>query len=321
MITLIIIIYTYSYSERIQRYTLIKMRKIALLSTILIVLISCSNKESAEKEQTPIVSVKVASVMSGAIENDISLNGKTIYLKKNLVVAPISGYVQKMHVKFGDYVKKNTLLFEIQTKENKALESSEANKMGIINVYSPSNGVISTLSIAETGAYVVEGVALCTVADNNDVLVQLNLPFEYNSLISTGTRCTLVLGEDTRFEGTVYQILPTVDEANQTQQVLIKPHTNRKLPENLNLEVRILKSKHNRACIVPRSAVMANETQTEFWVMKVVNNKLAIKVPIQKGIENDDKVEALSSTLTKSDVVVCEGGYGLNDSTVVKVGR
>jgi hypothetical protein len=64
---------------------------------------------------------------------------------------------------------------------------------------------------------------------------------------------------------------------------------------------------------------MTNETQTEFWVMKVINNKLALKVPITKGIENDNTVEAISSGLTISDVVISEGGYGLNDSTVVKV--
>jgi len=92
-----------------------------------------------------------------------------------------------------------------------------------------------------------------------------------------------------------------------------------KLPENLNLGVEILKSRHNNTCLVPRDAIMTNETQTEFWVMKVVDNKLAIKVPIKKGIENDDTVEALSSGLTSADRVVSEGGYGLNDSTVVKV--
>ena len=62
---------------------------------------------------------------------------------------------------------------------------------------------------------------------------------------------------------------------------------------------------------------MTNETQTEFWVMKIVNNKLAIKIPVKKGIENDDMVEILNSGLTASDLIVSEGGYGLNDSTKI----
>jgi len=64
---------------------------------------------------------------------------------------------------------------------------------------------------------------------------------------------------------------------------------------------------------------MTNETQSKFWVMKVVNNKLAVKVPFTKGIENDNMVEALSSGLTDADRVITEGAYGLNDSTVIKV--
>jgi len=64
---------------------------------------------------------------------------------------------------------------------------------------------------------------------------------------------------------------------------------------------------------------MTNETQTVFWVMKIVDNKLAIKVPVLKGIENDNEVEVLSSGLTDSDLVITEGAYGLNDSTVVKI--
>ena len=280
---------------------------------------SCAKKEAKETEQIPVVTVKASPVTFGKIDNKLTFNGKTIYLRKNLVVSPLSGYIRKMYIKFGDTVKKGELIFEIQTKENKALESSNTGNIGIIRVLSPSNGVISTLNLTASGAYVLEGASLCTVSESNDVMVQLNLPFEFNSLVKTGTVCTLVLGEDTKFEGTVYQILPTVDEANQTQQILIKPHTKKLLPENLNLAVEILKSRHNNSCLIPRNAVMTNETQTEFWVMKVVGGKLAVKVPLTKGIENDNQVEALSSGLTNADLVITEGAYGLNDSSVVKV--
>lgn len=300
------------------------MRNISIIfSTCLIafMLNSCAKKAATEQEQTPVVSVKTSKVTFGEIDNNLSFNGKTIYLKKNMVVSPISGYVSKMTVKFGDTVHKGNVLFEIQTKENKALENSTSDNLGIIKVPAPSNGFISTLNVTENGAYVVEGTSLCTVTEINKLLVQLNLPFEFNSLIKIGTKCTLVLGDNTKFEGIVNQILPTVDEANQTQQILIKPLTNKQLPENLNLEVDILKAKHNNACLVPRNAVMTNETQTEFWVMKVVNNTLAIKVPVKKGIENDELVEVQNSGLTSSDVVISEGAYGLNDSTVVKISR
>ena len=295
------------------------MRIKLITSCILVLLItSCSKKEAEQAEQKPIVSVRAASVKLGEIESKLTFNGKTVYLKKNMVSSPISGYVRLIAVKFGDYVKKGELLFEIQTKENKALENSNVGNAGLIKVFAPAQGVVNTLNTTENGAYVVEGATLCTVAENQEVLVQLNLPFEFNSLVKTGETCTLVLGEDTRFSGTIYQILPTVDDANQTQQVLIKPHYSKPLPENLNLEVELLKARHSRSCLIPRNALMTNETQTEFWVMKVVNN-MAIKVPVQKGIENDETVEVLNSGLTTSDLVISEGAYGLNDSSAVKI--
>ena len=218
------------------------MRKILFtLCITVLLLLSCAKKEATEQEQTPLVSVKTSAVSFGKIESKLTFNGKTIYLKKNLVVSPISGYMRKISMKFGDYVKKGDLLFEIQTKENKALESSNAGNAGLIKVFAPSHGVINVLNITENGAYVLEGASLCTVAENQDVMVQLNLPFEFNSLVRTGAGCTLVIGDDTRFSGTIYQILPTVDDANQTQQILIKPHYSKPLPENLNLEVEIVK--------------------------------------------------------------------------------
>ena len=295
------------------------MRIKLITSCILVLLItSCSKKEAEQAEQKPIVSVRAASVKLGEIESKLTFNGKTVYLKKNMVSSPISGYVRLIAVKFGDYVKKGQLLFEIQTKENKALENSNVGNAGLIKVFAPAQGVVNTLNTTENGAYVVEGATLCTVAENQEVLVQLNLPFEFNSLVKTGETCTLVLGEDTRFSGTIYQILPTVDDANQTQQVLIKPHYNKPLPENLNLEVELLKVRHSKSYLIPRNALMTNETQTEFWVMKVVNN-MAIKVPVQKGIENDETVEVLNSGLTTTDLVISEGAYGLNDSSAVKI--
>ncbi len=280
---------------------------------------SCAGKATDEAGQTPVVTVKTEPVIFGGIDSKLSFNGKIVYLKKNLVVSPISGYVHKISVKFGDSVKKGQLLFQIQTKENKALENSNSGNIGIVNLFAPSHGVVSTLNITESGAYITEGSPLCTVAESNDVLVQLNLPYEYNSLVKIGTKCALILNDHTTLDGTIYQILSTVDDVNQTQQILIKPHTNKRLPENLNLSVEILQANHNHSCLVQRASVMSNETQTEFWVMKVVNRKLAIKVPIKKGIENDNLVEVLSTELKNNDLVVSDGAYGLADSTIIKI--
>lgn len=295
---------------------------ISLLTVfVLSVLSSCQEQRTIHSEPTPLVSVKTVQIKQGDIENNISLNGKTIYLKKNTIVSPIAGYIVKMNIRFGDKVQKNDILFEIQTKENKALENTNTftGNIGIIKVLASSGGIINELNINETGGYVAEGGSLCIIVDNTDLMVQVNVPFEYNSLLKMGTKCKIFLSDNDTFDGTIYQILPIINETDQTQNVLIKPNTNRQLPENLNLTVQFINAKHSNSCLVSKEAVMTNETQSEFWVMKIVEDSIAVRVPIVKGIENDSVVEIIPSALSVNDVIIIEGAYGLPDSTVVRI--
>jgi hypothetical protein len=273
------------------------------------------------EEESPVVSVKTTLVKTGDIESSISLNGKTTYLKKNTIISPISGYVVKMNIRFGDRVSKSDILFEIQTKENKALENSgtiEGNT-GVIKVPASSDGIVNDLNISGTGFYISEGGSLCTITEYDDLMVLVNVPYEYNSVVNAGTLCKITLADKSVFNGTVYRKMPTMNELSQTQNVFIKPSAGRELPENLNLTVTFITAKHTGSLLVPKEAVMTNETQDQFWIMKMADDTLAIKVPVQTGIGNDSIVEVVSSVLKKDDLTISEGAYGLSDSTVVRI--
>jgi hypothetical protein len=64
---------------------------------------------------------------------------------------------------------------------------------------------------------------------------------------------------------------------------------------------------------------MTDEIQKKFWLMKIVNDSLAVKIPITKGIENENLVEIVSDILFENDLVISEGAYGLPDSTIVNI--
>jgi hypothetical protein len=113
--------------------------------------------------------------------------------------------------------------------------------------------------------------------------------------------------------------LPTIDEANQTQKVLIKPQTSRHLPENLNLTVLFINDRHSHSFLIPREALLTNETQNEYWVMRITGKNLAVKIPVSKGIENDSLVEIISPQLREKEEIILEGAYGLADSTAVQI--
>jgi hypothetical protein len=292
-----------------------------LFFSIIYTLSSCSHKSASSDEQMPVVSVKAEQIASGTIENEISFNGSTVYLKKTQVLSPISGYVVGTNIRFGQVVQKGIPLFELKTRESKALESvnDSAGISGTVKINAGSDGFISELNVNETGVYVTEGSTLCTIVNNNDLLIRLNVPYEYVSLLSREKTCRIMLADQTVISGSVFRILPSVDESNQTQTILIKPGTSKLIPENLNLLIFFIKEKHDDAMLVSKSSLMTNETQSEFWVMKINTGDTAVKIPVKKGIENDSIAEVISSELKVNDLIISDGAYGLPDSTIVSI--
>ena len=59
------------------------------------------------------------------------------------------------------------------------------------------------------------------------------------------------------------------------------------IPEGLIGKVRLTKVSHPQAQVLPKSAVLANETEDQFWIMKLINDSTAVKISVKKGIEND----------------------------------
>lgn len=284
---------------------------------------SCKTRSTAGEEQLPAVSVKVTPIIQGDIENEICFNGSTTYLKKNLVISPISGYIVKVNVRFGQEVNKGEVLFEVQTRESKALESDDrtSGDFGAVKIAAASSGFINDLNISEAGGYVAEGGSLCTIVNNKDLMVKVNVPFEYNYILTRGRICKIRLADSTSISGSVFRILPVMDEINQTQTVLIKPETGRQLPENLNLLITFISERHRQAFLVSKSSLMTNETQSEFWIMKFDSGNLAVKIPVKKGIENDTVAEIISPVLKINDLIISEGAYGLPDSTAIRLAK
>ncbi|MDQ1769325.1 HlyD family efflux transporter periplasmic adaptor subunit [Labilibaculum sp. A4] len=296
------------------------MRKLILISLLIfsnIILFSCRQKSSNSKTRNPIISVKTTSISQGDIEKYVDLNGKVVYLKKNKITAPFSGYITRVATEYGDIVKKNNLLFEMQTKESKALN----NTLGKVEILAPSDGVISELNTNETGTFVTEGDLLSTIVENSKILIQLNVPYQYNGFLKTVTSFKVMTSDDNWFYARLFKIIPSVNEINQTQIVLLQPIEKSQLPENLNVTVKFIIEKKTNSLLVSKKAILTNQKQSNYWVMKITKDSLAVKIPIAKGIENDSVVEILSKNINLDDVIICEGAYGLSDSSIVRISK
>jgi hypothetical protein len=56
-----------------------------------------------------------------------------------------------------------------------------------------------------------------------------------------------------------------------------------------------------------------------FWVMKMIDDSTAIKVPVTVGNRNATEVEVLAPQFLETDRIVGVGGYGLPDTAIVTI--
>ena len=272
---------------------------------------------ACRKSETPAVaesSVRAVNVVATRIKQQPmtaiqSYQGRTIYLNKAEITAPISGYLVHSYAKFGMSVTKGDLLFEMQTAEQKALQTSTANT---IKIYAPVDGYFNQIVTINKGAFTTEGSLLCSIIDNNQAFIQASLPFEITQTLNAQETYTIILPDQSMFEGKVFKILPTVDAQTQLQQVLLRPIEKMKaLPENLNLQIEIKIAAHPNALTVPAPAILSNEELTEFWVFKISEKSKAVKIPVTLGIQMNHTCEVFSEKLKPNDLIVLKGGYGL----------
>jgi len=135
--------------------------------------------------------------------------------------------------------------------------------------------------------------------------------------LNQGVQLTLPDGE--KIDGKVTSFMPAVDTASQTQGVVIKLNTDKQIPENLVAKARVVRTQIQNAESLPKGAVLSNDTQTEFWVMKLINPTTAIKVPVKTGLEVGDRIQIISPKFSKDDRIVVTGNYGLTDTAKVKI--
>ena len=293
-----------------------------------VLLFSCHGKDqAADDEDAKVVSqtpVTVTTVNDSTLTDYIDLNATSTILQKNYVKSNANGYVQQVNTQLGQNVAKGQLLFTIKTKEAQSIGNSinildtTFKFSGVNRIKAAAHGYISQLS-HQKGDYVADGEPLAIISDRSSFVFLMQLPYELRQYVKIGQNVDLTLPGGTKIGGTVSSFMPTVDTVAQTQGVVLKISSGQQIPENLIAKARIVKSTKSNTVSLPKAAILANETQSEFWVMKLINPTTAIKVIIKEGIQSGDRVEILSPAFTKQDKIVISGNYGLPDTAKVKI--
>ncbi len=288
-------------------------------------LMSCKSKDttsaadSSTETRTP---VTVTSINYEPLQEFINLNATSSFLQKSYVKANLNGYVKKVYIKVNDFTNSGQRLFVLKTKEAEAIGNS-VNRLNPDFKFSGTNiitantrGYIAELN-HQQGDYVLDGEQLAVITDSRSFVFVMNVPYEDKPYVTIGKKVEISLPDQERLTGTVSSALPLIDSISQTQSFAIKVNAPHSIPQNLIAKVKILKVSKTATPTLPKASVLSDETQTQFWVMKMINDSTAVKVPVKTGLESGNKIEIVSPQFSPQDKILLTGNYGLADTAGV----
>ena len=282
---------------------------------------SCKKKVGDALEKKAPINVTAVTVQQNDIKEYLTFNGVTQYQKKENIRSNVTGYISWMKYKISDKINLGQTFASVRTKEQDALkeavkiDSSLSKFISPITIRSNAKGVISTLNVT-TNDYVAEGDILATVVQPKSLVVLVNVPYEYEDAVTVGSLCEIILQNEESITAKITGTLPTIDPVAQSQ-IFIIALPDVELPENLNVQVKTIYKEDLSAMTIPKIALQTNELLTDHWVLKIVNDSLAIKQKVVPLLRNDSLVQIKSDGLKTNDLVITEGAYQMQDSTIV----
>ncbi|MEP7107033.1 MAG: HlyD family efflux transporter periplasmic adaptor subunit [Ferruginibacter sp.] len=302
------------------------MTKIFTYSLLLFSFASCNSKEAdpAEKVEIAVTPVTVTSISYEPMQEYVELNATSSFLQKWIVRANATGYLQSANVQLNKFVSVGQTLYTVKTKEAEIIGNSinildsTFRFTGVNGIRANGGGFISQIN-HQNGDYVLDGEQLAVITDTKSFVFLLDLPYELRPYILNKRTLEMILPDGEKLTGTISGNMPTMDAGAQTQSIILKVNISHPVPENLIAKVKLIKSSKGNANSLPRAAVLCNETQDEFWVMKMTDSGTAAKVPVKKGIETDNLVEIISPVFSVNDKILVTGNYGLGDTAKVSV--
>ena len=275
-------------------------------------------EEKAVEAKTP---VTVTSVSIEPMVEKIELNAISSFIKKSSVRSTVAGQIEKIDLKPGDKVTKGEVIMIVRTKESVALKNfipkdSSIHFNGLIKIKASNSGIVTSVT-RQKGDNVMEGDEVANIAEQSSMVFLLEAPYELHQIITKSRLCTLLLPDGREIKGTIKSNLASMDAVSQTESFVIVPQNITGVPENLIAKVQLVKSLKSNAVVLPKSTLLSNETQSAFWVMKMINDTVAVKVLVKKGIETADKVEIIEPALQLKERFLATGNYGLPDTAKV----
>jgi multidrug efflux pump subunit AcrA (membrane-fusion protein) len=186
-------------------------------------------------------------------------------------------------------------------------------------IHSPINGVVTDrpLFAGETAA---AGAPLLTVMDTSSLLAKTHVAQAVAQQMKVGDEARLQIpGIADPVTAKVSLISPALDPGSTTVEVWLKADNKAgRLKVGTPVKAVITGRTVENAWKIPSSAVLTAQDGSKS-VMVVGSDSAAHKKPVKLGISDGEDVQVLNG-VSRSDMVITGGAYGLDEDTKVKVG-
>jgi HlyD family secretion protein len=198
------------------------------------------------------------------------------------------------------------------------LMNAEA-QVSFANLKSPIDGVVTDRPLFP-GETAQAGAALVTIMDTSSLIAKLHIAQSAAQKLRVGAEAEVSIpGEDASRKATVMLVSPALDPGSTTVEVWLKlPNRSGLFKAGTPVHTVLHGKTVPNALQLPTASILPSEDGGTS-VLVVGSDNTVKKRAVTVGLRTPDKVQILSG-VSAQDLVVTEGGYGLDDGTKVKPG-
>jgi multidrug efflux pump subunit AcrA (membrane-fusion protein) len=211
-----------------------------------------------------------------------------------------------------------------KTTQKSSMDAAQGQLTSAQGKFENANAQVSFASLTDRplfpGETAAAGIAVVTVMDTTSLLAKLHIAQAAAQQLKVGGSAELAVpGVEDPQPATIALISPALDTGSTTVEIWLKlPNPSHRYKVGTPVHAVIQGHTIQNALQLPTAAILpADDGSTN--VLVVGSDGTAHKRAVKVGLRTTEKAQILSG-LTTADMVVTEGGYGLDDKTKVTVG-
>lgn len=176
-----------------------------------------------------------------------------------------------------------------------------AHQLGLATAASDRPGVL-TWVVSSEGAAVTRGQQLARIADLSSYRVEATVSDAQAARVSAG-QSVVVRAGDTRIEGRVTGVRPTVENGALVFDVSLSDPRHAALRHNLRVEVYLVTARVADALRVPRGLFLDDDGTP---IVFVVRGRRAVRTPVEFGLRSFESYEVVAGLAEGDEVILSE---------------